>query len=155
MTGSALFDFLIECVALAGACYLFFYAIEGISPNALFTKIAKLAVGIAATIMFLFACKAVLFGGGGPTISPVGVLLFAIGIIVVLVVLYVIKIIVGKIAPSELQEPILFVLGAICLIALLYLAANVMFGFGPPIGGRSFRTGATLFRDFYSLTGRA
>jgi len=39
MTGKCLLDFFIECVALLGAVYLFFYAIEGISPNALFTKI--------------------------------------------------------------------------------------------------------------------
>jgi hypothetical protein len=40
MTGSALFEFLIALILLAGAVGLFFYAIEGMSPDALFTKIA-------------------------------------------------------------------------------------------------------------------
>ena len=133
MTGSALFDFLIACVVLAGAVYLFFYAIEGMSPNELFTKIARVAVGVAALVAFLFAVKAVLFGGTGLTVSPVGIIYFAIGIIVVLVVLYVVKLMVGKLLPAEFAEPVLFIVGAICLIALLVLAGNVLFGVGPSL----------------------
>ncbi len=143
MTGSALFDFLIACVVLLGAVYLFFYAIEGMSPNALFTKIAKLAVGIAALVAFLFAVKAVLFGGvGAMAVSPIGIIYFAVGVIVVLIVLFVIKLVVTKIAPAEFTEPVLFVVGGICLIALLILAANVLFGVGPPLS--ALRSGPLL-----------
>lgn len=131
MTGSGLFDFLIVLVVLGGAVLLFMYAIEGISPNPLFTKIAKLAVGVAALVAFLFAVKAVFFGGAGAmALSPVGVIYFAIGILVVLVVLYLVKLIIGKFVP-EFAEPILFVVGAIALVVLLSLAASTMFGGGP------------------------
>ena len=130
MTGSALFDFLIACVALVGAIYLFYYAIDDMSPNETFTKIAKVAIGVAAAVAFILACKAVLFGGTGLVVSPLGIIFFAIGIIVVLVVLYVVKLLVGKFLPAELAEPVLFIIGALCLIALLYLAATTLFGIG-------------------------
>lgn len=140
MTGSALFDFLIAIVVLCGAVYLFMAAIDGISPNALFTKIAKIAIGIAALVAFLFAVKAVLFGGGAAMIaSPLGIIYFAIGILVVLIVLYLVKLVLARIAPEPFVEPIQFVIGAICLIALLGLAATTLFGGAPLItGGRPF-----------------
>lgn len=143
MTGSALFDFLVACVVLCGAVYLFYCAIEGISQNAMFTKIARAAVGLAALVAFLLAIKAVLFGGGSAmTVSPIGLIYFAIGVIVVLIVLYVIKLVVPMIAPAGFVEPVLLVIGGICLIALLVLAANVMFGVGPSLG--SLRSGPLL-----------
>lgn len=129
MTGSALFDFLIALVVLGGAVMLFMYAIDGLSPTPLFTKIAKIAVGVAAVVALLVALKGVFFGGGGIAISPSGVIYFAIGIIVVLVVMYLAKLIVEYFA-APWSEPILFVIGAIALIALLYLAATALFG-GP------------------------
>ena len=136
MTGSALFDFLIALVVLGGAVALFMAAIDGISPNALFTKIAKIAIGIAALVALLVAIKGVFFGGGGAmTVSPLGIIYFAIGIIVVLVVMYLVKRFIVLICPLPWSEPILFVIGAIALIALLGLAASTMFGGGPVLGG--------------------
>lgn len=140
MTGSALFDFLIALVVLGGAMLLFMYAIDGISPNPLFSKLAKLAIGVAALVALLFAVKGVLFGGGGAlAVSPLGVIYFAIGIIVVLVVIYLVKLLVAQFAPAPYAEPILFVIGAIALIALLGLAASVLFGGGPFLSGVSGR----------------
>ncbi len=131
MTGSALFDFLIAIVVLGGAVLLFMTAIDGISPNALFTKIAKTAIGIAALVAFLFAIKGVFFGGGGAMIaSPLGIIYFAIGIMVVLVVLYLVKLVLGWFCPAQFTEPVLFVIGAVALIALLALAATTLFGGG-------------------------
>ena len=135
MTGAGLIDFLINLVALGGAAALFFACIDGISPNALFTKIAKIAVGVGFLIAFLLAVKAVLFGGGS-AMSPLGLIYFAIGVIIVLVVLYLLKMILGWFLTGDmawLNEPVMFVLGAVCLVALLYLAANVLFGVGPPL----------------------
>lgn len=132
MTGSALFDFLISLVALMGAVGLFMYAIEGLSPNALFTKIARVAVGVAALIALLLAIKGVFFGRGGLVIPPLGIIYFAIGIIVVLVVMYLVRMAVEAWLP-EYAEPILFVVGALALIALLGLAATALFG-GPVLG---------------------
>jgi hypothetical protein len=139
MTGSALFDFLIAIVVLGGAVLLFMTAIDGISPSALFTKIAKTAVGIAALVAFLFPIKGVFFGGGGSGIatSPLGIIYFAIGLLVVLVVLYLVKLVLGWFCPAEFTEPVLFVVGAIALIALLALAATTLFGGTPMVmGGR-------------------
>lgn len=135
MTGSALFDFLVAIVVLGGAVLMFMYAIDGISPNALFTKIAKLAIGIAALVALLFAVKGVLSGGGGGlAVTPLGIIYFAIGIIVVLVVMYLVKLLVAAFVPAPLAEPVLFVIGAIAIIALLGLAASTMFGAGPMLG---------------------
>ncbi len=74
--------------------------------------------------------------------AGVAAVVSAIGIIVVLVVLYVVKLVIGKLAPPELAEPVLFIVGAICLISLLALAANTMFGVGPSLG--SLRSGPLL-----------
>ena len=136
MTGSALFDFLIAIVVLVGAVTLFMIAIDGISRNALLTKIAKFAVGIAALVAFLFAVKGVLFGGGGAVaVSPTGIIYFAIGIIVVLVVMYLANLLLPYIAPAAWVEPILFVIAALVLIALLGLAASTLFGGGLVLSG--------------------
>jgi hypothetical protein len=138
MTGSALFDFLISIVALGGAVFLFMAVIDGISPNPLFTRIAKIAVGVAALIAFLFSIKGVFFGGGGGAlaISAVGIIYFAIGILVMLVVLYLVKMVIGWFGlPPEIAEPVLFVIGAIALIALLGLAATTLFGGAPLLTG--------------------
>jgi hypothetical protein len=134
MTGSALFDFFIALILLAGAVTLFFYAIEGMSPNELFTRIARLAIGLVAVVVFLYAIKGVFFGGGGGvSITPFGVVQFAIGIIVVLVVIYVVKWGVSFFLP-QFSEPILYVVGAIALIALLALFAQIFFGGGLTFG---------------------
>lgn len=139
MTGSALFDFLIALVVLGGAVLLFMIAIDNLAPNAQFSKIAKIAVGVAALVALLFAIKGVFFGGG-LVASPIGVIYFAIGIIVVLVVMYLVKLIVDYFVPDQYAEPILFVIGAIALIALLGLAATTLFSGGPILGttGRPF-----------------
>ena len=69
-----------------------------------------------------------------------GVIYFAIGIIVVLVVMYLLKLIIGYFVPAQFVEPVLFVVGAIALIVLLSLAATTLFGGGPLLGstGRPF-----------------
>lgn len=135
MTGSALFDFFIALILLAGAVGLFFYAIEGMSPDALFTKIARLAVGLVAVVVFLYAIKGVFFGGGGTVaISPTGVIQFAVGIIVVLLVLYVSKAAVEFFLP-QFAAPIMYIMGGVALIALLLLFAQIFFGGGLPAFG--------------------
>ncbi len=140
MTGSALFDFFIAIVALCGAGLLFAVAIDGIAPNPLFAKIAKIAVGVAVIIALLFAIRGVLFagGGGGLVVSPLGVLYFAIGIIIVLVVLYLVRMAVSYFAP-QFVEPIMYVVGAIALIALLGLAATTLFEGGQMLGASGRR----------------
>jgi hypothetical protein len=137
MTGSALFDFFIALILLVGAVALFFYAIEGMSPDALFTKIARLAVGLVAVVIFLYAIKAVFFGGGGGvSITPLGVIQFAIGIIVVLLVIYVAKAAISFFLP-QFAVPIMYIIGGVALIALLALFAQIFFGGGLSLGSGS------------------
>lgn len=132
MTGSALLDFLIAVVGLCIIVYLIFLAIDFISPDERFKLFGRYAVGGAALLVFLFAIKGVLFGGGsgGMSVSPVGIIEFAIGLIVVMVVLYIIYMVIDRLAPPDFATPVKYVIGAIALIAILVLAERVLFGGG-------------------------
>ena len=134
MTGSGLMDFLIAVVGLCIIVGMIFAALEYISPDARFKLIARYAVGGAALLAFLVAIKNVLFGGGGAAmlISPMGVIAFAIGIIVILVVVYIIFFALDKFGAviGDLIVPIKYVIGAIALIAMLVVAEQVLFGGG-------------------------
>jgi hypothetical protein len=137
MTGSALLDFCIAVVGLIILIYLIFMALDFIAPDERFKQIARYAVGGAALLVFLVAIKGVLFGGGGAmmAVTPIGVIEFAIGLIVVMVVLYVIYLVLDRIAPAELVTPVKYIIGAIALIAILILAERVLFGGGIGLGG--------------------
>lgn len=146
MTGSALFDFLIAVIALVAIVTLIFYAMDKIAPDETFKKIARVAVGVVALIAFLVACKNVFFGGGG-TLSTGGVQLieFAIGLIVLLVVWYIVSIVIDFFGfwATELK----YVLGAVVLIVLLVLAERALFGGGIgliPAGSLGLQKGANL-----------
>lgn len=129
MTGSALFDFLIAIVLLCIVVGIFFLTIDRIAPDDFFKKVAKWAIGGIALIAALFALRAVLFGGaGGVEIRPLGLLAFAVGILVALVVLYLVNLAIDYFAPDPWKTHIKYVLGAIVLIALLMLAAQTVFG---------------------------
>jgi hypothetical protein len=142
MTGSALMDFLIAVVGLCIIVYLIFLALDMISPDERFKQVGRYAVGGAALLVFLVAIKGVLFGGGGGlAVTPVGVIEFAIGLIVVMVVLFIIYMVIDRLAPAELATPVKYVIGAIALIALLILAERVLFG-----GGGAILSGPNPFR---------
>jgi hypothetical protein len=132
MTGSALMDFLIAVVGLCIIVYLIFLALDFIAPDERFKLIARYAVGGTALLVFLVAIKGVLFGGGagGMAITPLAVIEFAIGLIVVMVVLYIIYMVVDFLAPGNLAIPIKYVIGAIALIAILIIAEKALFGGG-------------------------
>jgi hypothetical protein len=147
MTGSALFDFLIAVIALVAIVTLIFYAMDKIAPDETFKKIARVAVGVVALIAFLVACKNVFFGSGGGALNTGGVQLieFAIGLIVLMVVWYIVSIVIDFFGfwPVELK----YVLGAIVLIVLLVLAERALFGGGLgfiPAGTFNTRRGAIL-----------
>jgi hypothetical protein len=134
MTGSGLVQFLINIIALLAAGGIFFVSIDKIAPDEFFAKIAKIAIGALLLIALIITIAAV-FGlaGAGVTVSPLGILWFAIAVIVAVVVLYVINLIVDWIAANMGIGPIAgiikYVLGAIVLIALLVAAANLLFGY--------------------------
>ena len=141
MTGSALMDFLIAIVGLCIVVYLIFLALDFIAPDERFKTIARYAVGGAALLIFLVAIKGVLFGGAGAGIgaSPMGVIEFAIGLIVVMVVLYLIYLAIDFIAPEPFKVPVKYVVGALALIAILVLAERVLAGGGLGMIPQNFR----------------
>lgn len=143
MTGSALMDFLIAVVGLCIIVYLIFLALDFIAPDDRFKQIARYAVGGVALIVFLVAIKGVLFGGGGAmAITPLGIIQFAIGLIVVMVVLYIIYMVIDRLAPADLAVPVKYVIGAIALIAILIVAEQALFGGGLNfVQGGQFRLG--------------
>jgi hypothetical protein len=84
-------------------------------------------------VVILLAIKAVLFGSGGAALTAGGIIGFAVGIIVLLVVLYIIDILLGWLATNMgMAAPILdivrYLVFAIALIALLVLADRSFFG---------------------------
>lgn len=144
MTGSALMDFLIAVVGLCIIVYLIFLALDFIAPDERFKALARYAVGGAALLVFLVAIKGVLFGGAGlMAVTPIGVIEFAIGMIVVMVVLYIIYMVIDHLAPAGLAVPIKYIIGAIALIAMLILAEHALFGGGIGTISNSFHTQLT------------
>ncbi len=141
MTGSALFDFMLSSIGLCIIVYLFFLAIDFISPDEKFRLIARVAIGGVSLLIFLVAVKSVLFGGGGGiAVTPTGVIEFAIGVIVVLVVIYIINMVVDFLAPGNFSVAIKFVVGALALIAILVVAERALFGGGIGFVPSSFQS---------------
>lgn len=140
MTGSGLFDFLIDIVGLVIVGAMIFAALEFIATDARFKKIARLAVGGILVLLFLLAVKGVLFGGAGAAVmTPTGILYFAIAVIVILVVWFIIDLALSWCASvfppiSPFMGAIKFVVAALVLIAILVAAANMLLG-GSMLGG--------------------
>lgn len=135
MSGSGLMSFLIVCIGLVGIYAIFHVGIDFIpSMDERLKKIGRIVIGVVLLIAFLMAVSAVLFGGGGmASITPLGIIQFAIGMLVLLAVLYIITLGVnyfGADLPPPLKEAILFIVGVIGLIVILLLAGAVLFGGG-------------------------
>ncbi len=136
MTGSALWSFLITCVGLVLVVGLIFLAIVMIEAPEGFKKIAKLAVGGIALLVFLIAVGGALgLGGAAMNINPMNLIEFAIGVIVVLVVYYIASRVIAYF--GVLVAEITYVLGAVALIVILIMAEKALFG-----GGFGFLPGA-------------
>jgi hypothetical protein len=134
MSGGGLMQFLINIIALFAAGAIFFISIDKVAPDEFFARIAKIAIGALLLIAFLVTIAAVLgWGAGGVAISPMGIIWFAVAVIVAVVVLYVVNLIVDWLAANMGLAPmaatIKYVLGAVVLIALLIAAANLLFGY--------------------------
>jgi len=131
MTGSALIDFVIALIVICGTGALFFLTIDRVAPDALLNKIAKIAIGIVLAVVILLAVKSLLFGGGGgPVVSAGGIIGFAIGVIVILVLLFLIDMVLkwlGTQMGDWLISIIRYLVFAVALIALLVLADRTLF----------------------------
>ncbi len=130
---SGLVQFAVNIVALLAAGGIFFLAIDRVAPDEWFARIAKIAIGAMLLIALIFTVAAVFGLAGGVAVSPLGVVWFAIAVIVAVVVLYVINLVLDWIAAQmgagSWIAPVKYVLGAIVLIGLLIAAANLMFGY--------------------------
>lgn len=133
MSGSGLVQFVVNIIALLAAGGIFFLAIDKVAPDAFFAKIAKIAIGALLLIALVLVLAAVFGLAGGVTMSPLGVVWFAVAVIVAVVVLYIINLVLDWIASNmgggPWVTPVKYVLGAIVLIALLLAAANTLFGY--------------------------
>ena len=155
MSLAGFLDFLIVIFGLGIIGGMTFAAIEYISPDVRFRTIARFAVGGAIILALLQAIRAV-FGGGGPSveITSIAVLQFAIGLILILLVWVVICWLIdwwfslgGTFAPGLAWPgtppapapapapagpafifPLKYVLAAVVLVAILMLAAQILFG---------------------------
>lgn len=147
--GGALFDFLISCVGLCVIVGLIFYALDWPAlfvPDPTFKKVARFAVGGAALIVFLLMVKGVFFGGGaGIAVTPVGILEFAIGLICLVVVLFIINWVLDFLLPgAAFLVPLKFVISALAVIVILVLAEQALVGGGLGIIHAGSRAGPFL-----------
>ena len=132
MTGSGLIDFIITLLVIIGVGALFFIAIDRGAPDPTMNKVGKIAVGVVLGVVVLVAIKGVLFGGGGAAATGTGIIGFAIGIIVLFVILFlpdkVLAFATGAGFPGWIVEIVRYVVFAVALIALLILCDRTFFG---------------------------
>jgi hypothetical protein len=133
MSGAGLVQFLVNIIALLAAGAIFFVSIDKVAPDAFFAKVAKIAVGALLLIALIVTVAAVFGLASGVTVSPLGVVFFAVAVIVAIVVLYIINLVIDWIG-TQMGDgvwvvPVRYVLGAIVLIGLLIAAANMLFGY--------------------------
>jgi hypothetical protein len=133
MSGSGLVQFVVNIIALLAAGAIFFVSIDKVAPDAFFAKIAKIAIGALLLIALVITIAAVFGLASGVTVSPLGVVWFAVAVIVAVVILFIINLIVdwigSQMGGGPWIEVVKYVLGAIVLIGLLVAAANLLFGY--------------------------
>jgi hypothetical protein len=133
MSGSGLVQFIVNIIAILAAGGIFFLSIDKVAPDPFFAKIAKIAIGALLLIALVVTVAAVFGLAGGVTISPLGIIWFAVAVIVAVVILYIINLVIDWIAANMgggvWVTPVKYVLGTIVLIGLLIAAANLLFGY--------------------------
>jgi hypothetical protein len=132
MSGSGLVQFVVNIIAILAAGGIFFVSIDRVAPDPFFAKIAKIAIGALLLIALVVTIAAVFGLAAGVTVSPLGIVWFAIAVIVAVVILYIINLVIdwigGQMGEGPWINPIKYILGAIVLIGLLIAAANLLFG---------------------------
>jgi hypothetical protein len=140
MSISGLWQFLIVCVELLLIGAIIFVGIDFVVvANDQFKRLAKLVVGGALLLYFLFAVGAV-FGFGGGTealaISPVALIWLGVGIIFLFGLIYIVNMVVDWLAPEPIKGVIKFIISLIGIILMLAIAANTLSG-GALVGAHS------------------
>jgi hypothetical protein len=133
MSGSGLVTFVVNIIAILAAGGIFFISIDKVAADEFFARVAKIAIGALLLIALVVTIAAVFGLASGVTVSPLGIVWFAIAVIVAVVILYIINLIIdwigGQMGGGAYVVPIKYVLGAIVLIGLLIAAANFLFGY--------------------------
>jgi hypothetical protein len=133
MSGAGLVQFLVNIIAILAAGGIFFVSIDKVAPDPFFSKVAKIAIGALLLIALVITIAAVFGLASGVSVSPLGIVWFAVAVIVAVVVLYIINLVIdwigGQMGEGPWINPIKYILGAIVLIGLLIAAANLLFGY--------------------------
>jgi hypothetical protein len=140
MNGSGLLGFIVTLIVLFAIGAIFFLTIDRVVKDAFLAKIAKIVVGCLILIAFVLAIAGVLGFGGGLSASPQSIVIFAVGVLVLIVVLYLVDLFLGWLGPnmglgSGIVEAVRFVITVIALIALILVAGNALIGGGTLLGG--------------------
>lgn len=150
MSGSGLLGFLITIIVLFAIGAIFFLTIDKVAKDGFLAKIAKIVVGCLILIAFILAIAGVLgFGGGGLSASPQSIVIFAVGVLVLIVVLYIVDLFLGWLAANmgigaPIVDAIRFIITVIALIALILIAGSALVGGGEVASlGRTFHLGSS------------
>lgn len=126
---AAFMNFLIILVGLCIIVGMIFLALDKVARDEFLKKIGKIAVGGCAVLVLLYSLKGTFFGGGSAGIAPVALIEFAIGVIVLIAVFYLLDLAVARWLP-EWADTINYVLSILMLVILLVLAERALFGGG-------------------------
>ena len=107
---------------------------------ALLAKIAKIVVGCLILIAFVLALAGVLGFGSGVTLTPESIVIFAVGVLVLILVLYLVDLFLGWLAANMgigagIVEAVRFIITVLALIALILVAGDALIGGGTFLGG--------------------
>jgi hypothetical protein len=149
MNGSGLLGFIISIIVLFAIGAIFFLTIDKVARDAFLAKIAKIVIGCLILIAFIMAIAGVLgLGGSGLSASPQSIVIFAVGVLVLIVVLYLVDLFLGWLASNmgigaSIVDAIRFIITVVALIALILIAGDALLGGGTAIGlGRPFHFGS-------------
>src|SRR6202451_802989 len=144
MNGSSLLGFIITSIVLFAVGAIFFLTIDTVAKNPFLAKIAKIVIGCLILIAFVLAIAGVLGFGGGVSASPESIVIFAVGVLVLIVVLYLVELFLGWLAANmgigqPIVDAIRFVITVVALIALILVAGSALIGGGAGSSFFSFR----------------
>ena len=136
MNGSSLLGFIISLIVLFAVGAIFFLTIDKVAREPFLAKIAKIVIGCLILIAFVMAIAGVLgFGGGGLTASPQAIVMFAVAVLVLIVVLYLVEWFLNWLAANmgistPIVDAIRFIITVIAIIALILVAGSALIGGG-------------------------
>jgi hypothetical protein len=129
---AAFFNFIIALVGLAIIVAMIFLALDRIARDGFLRQISKIAIGGCAVLILLIDVRGIFFGGGGAgTISPSALIEFAIGVIILIAVFFLLDwALTLWTYVTPWIEIINYVLSVLMIILILVLAEQALFGGG-------------------------